>query len=221
MQVGQGLWLLAWRPQPGALSQLHWQLRLPWELTASLEGGPFTANSQSSSPPELSRAGGAMSEGGSEEPHNKSCQGCGARPGMKQLLQQVGSGGGTDDMGFPWACSWEAGPAALTCPVSPGSAETHQGRGGGGHQAQPGGPAALPTQPHSPFSEGSTFQPSASRAAQSPSKTGAGSTATAAWTCSGLRVEGLSLGTLLFPRRSWSSGCGQQPSRPPGAPAPA
>ena len=81
--------------------------RLPWELVASLERVPLPTNSQSSSPPGTVGAMSATSEGKVGRPRSKSCQGWGARAGVRSsFFGKVGFGGreGGSGRALPWAC---------------------------------------------------------------------------------------------------------------------
>lgn len=223
--MGQGLWLLTWRPQhvaaPSTDGAFPGSLRLLWR------GSLHQPTARVPLLPELWGAVSAMSEGEVGGPHSKSCQGCGARPGMRSsFFGKVGFGGRGHGRGQvpPGRAVGEAGPAAGLCPA-PGKAETHTGpgRGEGIRRSQEGPQPCLP-QPAA-FLRGPPFQPLRPPGAASPVplQTGGRLLTLPPGPCSGLRVEGLSLGTLLFPRRSWSSGCGQQPEADPfpGPPAPA
>lgn len=166
-----------------------------------------------------------MSESEVGGPHSKSCQGCGARPGMRSSFSgKVGFGAGAQGRGpgSPWASVGEAGPAAGLCLLL--GKRKHTGpRAGEGIRRSQEGPQPCLHAACSLFSGGRPSQPSGlqEQPPRSPSRLEAGST----MACrldpaqgSGWRIA---WSTLLFPRRSWSSGCGQQPGLEPlpGAPS--
>ena len=144
VQAGQGLWLLTWRPRHVAAPSTD--STFPGSLWLLRRASLHQPTARVPLLPELWGAVSAMLEGTVGGPRSKSCQGCGARAGVRSsFFGKVGFGGrGVDLAGFsPGHADGEAGPAAGLCPA-PGKAETYTGRWGASG-AVPGGPTTLPT----------------------------------------------------------------------------
>lgn len=137
MQAGQGLWLLTWRPRhmaaPSTDGAFPGSLRLLWRASLHQPTArvPLLL--------ELWGAVSAMLEGEVGGPRSKSCQGFGAKAGVRSsFFGKVGFGGrGADLAGFsPGRADGEAGPAAA-CALLLGKLKHTWGGVGGGRQAQP------------------------------------------------------------------------------------
>lgn len=145
MQAGQGLWLLTWRPRhvaaPSTDGAFPGSLRLLWRASLHQPTArvPLLL--------ELWGAVSAMLEGEVGGPRSKSCQGFGAKAGVRSsFFGKVGFGGrGADLAGFsPGRADGEAGPAAACALLLGKLKHTWGGVGGGGVRRSPGGPTTLP-----------------------------------------------------------------------------
>lgn len=204
MQAGQGLWLLTWRPRhvaaPSTDGAFPGSLRLLWRASLHQPTArvPLLL--------ELWGAVSAMLEGEVGGPRSKSCQGFGAKAGVRSsFFGKVGFGGrGADLAGFsPGRADGEAGPAAACALLLGKLKHTWGGVGGGASGAAQEGPPPCPLQPAASL-WGPLFQPLGLPGAASlvPFQLGGWLPTLPPGPCSGCRVEGLGLGTLLFPRRS-------------------